>query len=215
MKRKEFKMPSFGVGPIYVITCLILTIAGTCLHLKGYLYQGELRKGKIIFIIIGILFIMLGLYLWIEAVIVQKINKKDMFIKDVETLSKMIINVEIGNLLNDSYITGSSYIYQTTQFPGTDIKYHNYYLLIRVGSYFGACSFVENQTKSEMAALLSGTKLKDEIESDILPVKIAAMDSFLGNSFPMLKNWFLKIQRREEGCKYWLKRRSKKVVKRK
>ena len=110
-------------------------------------------------------------------------NKKDVFIKDVETLSKMIINGEIGNLLNESYITGSSYIYQTTQFPGTDIKYHNYYLLIRVGSYFGACSFVENQTKSEMAALLSGTKLKDTIESDILPVKIAAMDAFLGNSF--------------------------------
>ena len=69
-------MPSFGVGPIYVITCLILTILGICLYLKGYLYQGEISKGKIIFIIIGILFIMLGLYLWIEAVIVQKINKK-------------------------------------------------------------------------------------------------------------------------------------------
>ena len=76
MKSKEFKMPSFGVGPIYVITCLILTILGICLHLKGCLYQGELSKGKIIFIIIGILFIMLGLYLWIEAVIFQKINRK-------------------------------------------------------------------------------------------------------------------------------------------
>ena len=76
MKSKEFKMPSFGVGPIYVITCLILTILGTYLHLKGCLYQGELSKGKIIFIIIGIFFIMLGLYLWIEAVIIQKINKK-------------------------------------------------------------------------------------------------------------------------------------------
>ena len=76
MKSQEFKMPSFGVGPIYVITCLILTIAGTCLHLKGYFCSGELSKGETIFIIIGILFIMLGLYLWIEAVIVQKINKK-------------------------------------------------------------------------------------------------------------------------------------------
>ena len=76
MKSQEFKMPVFGVGPIYVITCLILTIAGTCLHLKGYLYQRELRAGKIIFIIIGILLILFGLYLWIQAVIVQKINKK-------------------------------------------------------------------------------------------------------------------------------------------
>lgn len=51
MKSQEFKMPIFGVGPIYVITCLILTIA-------------------------GIFMIILGLYLWIQAVIVQKINKK-------------------------------------------------------------------------------------------------------------------------------------------
>ena len=76
MKSKEFKMPTFGVGPIYVITCLILTIVGICLHIKGYLYLGELRSGKIIFIIIGILFILLGLYLWVQAVLVQKINKK-------------------------------------------------------------------------------------------------------------------------------------------
>ena len=76
MKSQEFKMPSFGVGPIYVITCFILTAVGLYLHLKGYLCSGELSKGETIFIIIGILFIMLGLYLWIQAVIVQKINRK-------------------------------------------------------------------------------------------------------------------------------------------
>ena len=76
MKSQEFKMPAFGVGPIYVITCLILTIGGICLHLKGYLYQGELNKGKIIFIIAGILLILFGIYLWLQAVIVEEINKK-------------------------------------------------------------------------------------------------------------------------------------------
>ena len=76
MKSQEFKMPIFGVGPIYVITCLILTIAGICLHLNGYIYQGELSQGKIFFIIAAIFMIILGIYLWIQAVIVQKINKK-------------------------------------------------------------------------------------------------------------------------------------------
>ena len=42
MKSQEFKMPLFGVGPIYVITCLILTIAGIWLHLNGYIYQGKI-----------------------------------------------------------------------------------------------------------------------------------------------------------------------------
>lgn len=76
MKSKEFKMPAFGVGPLYVIICLILTIGGICLHLKGYLYQGELSKGKIIFIMAGTLLILFGIYLWVQAVIVEKINKK-------------------------------------------------------------------------------------------------------------------------------------------
>lgn len=76
MKSKEFKMPIFGVGPIYVITCLILTIAGICLHIKGYLSVGELRVGRIIFKTVGILLILLGIYLWIQAVIVQRIDKK-------------------------------------------------------------------------------------------------------------------------------------------
>ena len=76
MKSKEFKMPAFGVGPLYVIICLILTIGGICLHLKGYLYKGELSKGKIIFIMVGTILILFGIYLWVQAVIVEKINKK-------------------------------------------------------------------------------------------------------------------------------------------
>ena len=76
MKSKEFKMPVFGVGPLYVITCLVLTIVGLCLHLKGYLCKGELSKGKIFFTLAGIFSILLGIYLWVQAVIVQKINRK-------------------------------------------------------------------------------------------------------------------------------------------
>lgn len=76
MKSKEFKMPIYGVGPIYVVACLILTIAGIYLHIKGYLYQGELIEWKIFFIIGGILLILSGIYLWVQAVIVQRIDKK-------------------------------------------------------------------------------------------------------------------------------------------
>lgn len=76
MKSQRFEMPIFGVGPIYVITCFILKIVGICLHFNGYLYQGKLILGKIFFIIAGIFMIILGIYLWIQAVIVQKINKK-------------------------------------------------------------------------------------------------------------------------------------------
>ena len=38
--------------------------------------KGKSLKAKVFFIIVGIFMIILGIYLWIQAVIVQKINKK-------------------------------------------------------------------------------------------------------------------------------------------
>ena len=117
MKTKEFKMPTFGVGPIYVITCLILTIAGICLHIKGYLSAGELRAGRIIFVTAGILLILLGIYLWIQAVIVQRIDKK---IKE----NKLLTTGVYGIVRNPIY---SAFIFI---FTGALLLTANYILLI-------------------------------------------------------------------------------------
>ncbi|MEQ2400263.1 methyltransferase family protein [Peptoniphilus hominis (ex Hitch et al. 2025)] len=117
MKSQEFKMPAFGVGPIYVITCLILTIGGICLHLKGYLYQGELREGKIFFLIAGTLLILFGIYLWLQAVIVEKINKK---VKE----KKLITSGVYSFVRNPVY---SAFIFI---FTGSLLLTANYFLLI-------------------------------------------------------------------------------------
>lgn len=105
-------------------------------------------------------------------------------ITDVNSLHELIIKNEIGCDINQLYVTGASYIYQTTQFPESQIKYHNYYLLVRVGSYFGACSHTSDQLTMEIAGQLSGAKLKKVIKNDKIPVKIAAIDAFFGVSFP-------------------------------
>ena len=117
MKSQEFKMPAFGVGPIYVFTCLILTIVALCLHFKGYLYKGEVNKGKIIFIISGILLILFGIYLWLQAVIVEKINKK---VKE----KKLITSGVYSFVRNPVY---SAFIFI---FTGTLLLRTNYFLLI-------------------------------------------------------------------------------------
>ena len=117
MKSQEFKMPAFGVGPMYVFTCLILTIVALCLHFKGYLYQGELNKGKIIFIISGILLILFGIYLWLQAVIVEKINKK---VKE----KKLITSGVYSFVRNPVY---SAFIFI---FTGSLLLTANYFLLI-------------------------------------------------------------------------------------
>lgn len=52
--REKTKLPIFGVGPVYVITCLILTICGLILDYYGLLESGEVPKVKILMSIIGI-----------------------------------------------------------------------------------------------------------------------------------------------------------------
>ena len=117
MKSEEFKMPIFGVGPIYVITCLILTIAVIWLHLNGYIYQGKMIKGKIFFIIAGIFMIILGIYLWIQAVIVQKINKK--------VTEKKLITTGVYSIVRNPVYSAFIFI-----FTGLLLFTANYILLI-------------------------------------------------------------------------------------
>ena len=117
MKSQEFKMPIFGVGPIYVIACLILTIVGICLHLNGYLYQVKLRLGKIFFIISAIFMILLGIYLWIQAVIVQKINKK--------VSEKKLITTGVYSIVRNPVYSAFTFI-----FTGLLLFTANYILLI-------------------------------------------------------------------------------------
>ena len=74
MSSKDFKLPIFGVGPLYVVLCLILTILGLILHFKGLITFGEFNGSKLIFKVAGVIFILFGAYLWIAAVIVKKIN---------------------------------------------------------------------------------------------------------------------------------------------
>lgn len=71
---KEKHLPLFGIGPVYGIFIVFITIIGIILTVFGPLNSGEIEKLKIPFIIIGILFIMLGISMWISAVIISKID---------------------------------------------------------------------------------------------------------------------------------------------
>ena len=72
--REKTKLPIFGVGPVYVISCLILTICGLSLDYYGLLESGKVLKVKILMSIIGIIFLIYGITLWIKAVLFQKIR---------------------------------------------------------------------------------------------------------------------------------------------
>lgn len=75
-KNRETKLPIFGVGPIYVITCLLLTIVGLVLNYYGFLSSGKVPKAQIFMSVIGGLFIIGGITLWIKSVLFQKISEE-------------------------------------------------------------------------------------------------------------------------------------------
>ena len=104
--------------------------------------------------------------------------------KNVNELWGAIVNGDMDPSVSDFFVTGASYIYQTTQFPNSINKYHNYYLLLRVGTYFGACSHVPEQLGIEAGREFSGKSLKSCVIDPRLPVRIAAMDAYLGTVYP-------------------------------
>ena len=74
--KKNNSLPIFGVGRIYVLSRFALTVLGLVLNYRGYLEIAKVNKAKTVFIIIGFILIILGPYLWIKAVLIQKINAK-------------------------------------------------------------------------------------------------------------------------------------------
>lgn len=72
-KDRETELPIFGVGPIYVTSSLLLTMGGLALDYCGFLSSGEVPKAQIFMSVIGILFIICGITLWIKSVLHKKI----------------------------------------------------------------------------------------------------------------------------------------------
>lgn len=68
------KMPVFGVGPIYVISIFIITLIGIIIEEKNYLSFGKILKFVFQIKLIGVILIIFGIFLWVYAVVYQKIN---------------------------------------------------------------------------------------------------------------------------------------------
>lgn len=115
--KKEVALPVFGVGPIYVITCLCMTVIALILNAKGYLKYGEISGGKILLKVIGIVTISTGVYLWGYSVIIQDISHE---IKN----GKLVTTGVYGIVRNPIY---SAFLFV---FSGVLILARNWYLLI-------------------------------------------------------------------------------------
>ena len=96
--KKSKTLPIYGVGPVYVISCLILTIIA--LILNCYKIIPILKFLDLFMIILGILFIIIGAILWLSAVLVTQVDRK---IKDGELITTGIYSI-VRNPIYSSFL---------------------------------------------------------------------------------------------------------------
>ena len=68
-------LPMIGVGPLIVIPQLLLTALGVVLSILGFLGFGKIDILKISFLIIGVIVIFFGIYMWFSANFKTKVDK--------------------------------------------------------------------------------------------------------------------------------------------
>ena len=114
---KKNALPVFGVGPIYAVSCLLLTVLGLFLKKKGFLDSGEFPALKQVAMVIGGLLIFIGIAVWIYAVIIQKISDE----------------IKVGHLVTSgiySIVRNPIYLAFLCVCTGVLITAHNVFLLI-------------------------------------------------------------------------------------
>ena len=119
--KKSKTLPIYGVGPIYVISCLILTIIA--LILNYYKIIPVLKFLDLFMIILGILFIIIGVILWLSAVLVTQIDRK---IKEGKLITTGIYSI----VRNPIY---SAFLFV---FTGIIFLVNNIYLFISITNNF-------------------------------------------------------------------------------
>ena len=72
--KKKDHLPVYGVGPVCVYLMVVLLIIGIVLKYLGYLDSGDAGVFRIPMYLIGVALIVFGVYMWIHAVIIEKVG---------------------------------------------------------------------------------------------------------------------------------------------
>ncbi|TDU91307.1 putative heavy-metal chelation protein [Kribbella voronezhensis] len=102
----------------------------------------------------------------------------------VAALTESVLAGERGPSPADLSVISAFWLHHTTRLPGADVTYRNYYLLLRVGEVFGACSFEPGELDPSYCEEASGLSLDKLIGDAPLPVRIAALDAYLASVEP-------------------------------
>ncbi|MFE0189619.1 Rossmann-like domain-containing protein [Streptomyces sp. NPDC058989] len=102
----------------------------------------------------------------------------------VAELTDAILSGAYGPDPKDLAVTSAFWLYHTTRLAGSEVTYHNHYLVLRVGQSFGACSFEAGELAPDFCENASGYTLDTLLRNESTPVSIAALDAYLSQVQP-------------------------------
>ncbi|GAA1617773.1 hypothetical protein GCM10009789_84660 [Kribbella sancticallisti] len=102
----------------------------------------------------------------------------------VAELTAAVLAGDHGPAPSELNVISAFWLHHTTRLPGADVTYRNYYVLLRVGEVFGACSFEAGELDPSYCADASGLPLSELLAEGPLPVRIAALDAYLASVEP-------------------------------
>ncbi|MFF8382629.1 Rossmann-like domain-containing protein [Streptomyces kanasensis] len=104
--------------------------------------------------------------------------------QSVPELQQAALEGAFGPLPGELAVTSAFWLHHTTRLAGSQVTYRNHYLLLRSGDAFGACSFEAGELPPDFCAEASGHTLDTLLRHESAPVRVAALDAYLGRVRP-------------------------------
>ena len=144
MKQKDH-LPFFGIGPYYVGMIAILTVVGVFLSCKGYLDSGIIPALKTPMLILGILIVVLGAFIWGYAFFIDKID-------DAIKENRLYTEGIYAWVRNPLYVGWMFICIGVSLFPG------NLWLLVLPFVFWGLMALMMRLTEEKCLRALYGTE---------------------------------------------------------
>ena len=136
-------LPILGVGPLYVVTIILMTIISITLSATGIIPVITFANFQWIFILIGILCFIIGITLWLKAVIIDRL--------DAHIIKNELVTTGVyAYVRNPVY---SAFMFVCT---GVLLLYGNLVLLVLQIIYWGFMTVLMKLTEEKWLEDLSG-----------------------------------------------------------
>ena len=136
-------LPILGVGPLYVITIILMTVISIILSVTRFIPVITFTNMRWIFILIGILCFIIGITLWLKAVIIDRL--------DAHIIKNELVTTGVYAYVRNPVYSAFMFVY-----TGVLLIYGNLVLLVLPIIYWGFMTVLMKLTEEKWLEDLYG-----------------------------------------------------------